>query len=75
MCFVLGVSGLQLRNSASTLDSVSGLLQGGSVVVLIVLLMVTAEGRHGRGYGTIEEAVKLELKEAIEEKERARRTA
>lgn len=75
MCFVLGVSGLQLRNSASTLDSVAGLLQGGSVVVLIVLLMVTAEGRHGRGYGTIEEAVKLELKEAIEEKERARRTA
>ncbi len=75
MCFVLGISGLLLRNSESTLDSVAGLLQGGSVAVLIVLLMITAEGRHGRGYVVTEDTVNLDLDEAIEEKERARRAA
>ncbi|MFP6616227.1 MAG: hypothetical protein VCB26_07470 [Candidatus Hydrogenedentota bacterium] len=75
MCFVLGISGLLLRNSESTLDSVAGLLQGGSVAVLIVLLMITAEGRHGRGYVVTEDTVNLDLNEAIEEKERVRRTA
>ncbi len=72
---MLGISGLLLRNSESTLDSVAGLLQGGSVAVLIVLLMITAEGRHGRGYVVTEDTVNLDLNEAIEEKERVRRTA
>lgn len=75
MCFVLGVSGLLLRNSASTLDSVVGLLQGGSVVLLIVLLMVTAEGRHGKGFVMTEDKVQLDLKEIIEENERAKQSA
>lgn len=75
MCFVLGVSGLLLRNSDNGLDSVVGLLQGGSVVLLIVLLMLTAEGRHGRGYVVTENRVNLDLNDAIEENERIKRSA
>lgn len=75
MCFVLGVSGLLLRNSETSLDSIVGLMQGVSVVALIVLLMLTAEGRHGRGFVVTESSVQLDLKEVIEENERAKQSA
>ena len=45
---VLGISGLLLRNSTRPFDSVLGLVQGGSVLLLIVVLMVTAESRRAR---------------------------
>lgn len=43
---VLGLSALLLRNSERGLDSILGLVQGGFVLLLIVLLMITAEGRR-----------------------------
>jgi UDP-GlcNAc:undecaprenyl-phosphate GlcNAc-1-phosphate transferase len=45
MCIVLGVSGILLRNNERLMDSALGLAQGGAIVLLIVILMVTAEGR------------------------------
>jgi UDP-N-acetylmuramyl pentapeptide phosphotransferase/UDP-N-acetylglucosamine-1-phosphate transferase len=46
MAFVLGLSGVLLRNASGGIDSVIGLVQGLSVVALIVALMLTAERRH-----------------------------
>jgi UDP-GlcNAc:undecaprenyl-phosphate GlcNAc-1-phosphate transferase len=46
MAFVLGLSGILLRNSTRGFDSALGLVQGVSVVALIVTLMLTAEGRQ-----------------------------
>jgi UDP-GlcNAc:undecaprenyl-phosphate GlcNAc-1-phosphate transferase len=45
MCIVLGVSGILLRNNERLMDSALVLAQGGAIVLLIVILMVTAEGR------------------------------
>ena len=46
MAVVLGVSGILLRNSDSLIDSALAVVQGLFVVVLIVVLMATAEKRH-----------------------------
>ncbi len=46
MAFVLGLSGIMLRNSTRGFDSAIGLIQGLCVVALIVTLMLTAEGRQ-----------------------------
>jgi UDP-GlcNAc:undecaprenyl-phosphate GlcNAc-1-phosphate transferase len=46
MAIVLGVSGILLRNSDSLIDSALAVVQGLFVVVLIVVLMATAEKRH-----------------------------
>ena len=46
MSFALGTSGLLLRNSERGFDSILGLVQGGSVLLLIAVLMITSEGRH-----------------------------
>lgn len=48
MCFALGCSGILLRNSSTVSDSILGLLQGMSVVVLIVALMVIAGRMHAQ---------------------------
>ncbi len=48
MSFVLGISGLLLRNSIRSFDSLLGLVQGGSVLLLIAVLMITAESRRAR---------------------------
>ena len=44
--FVLGGSAVLLRNSDSSTDSLLGLLQGASVLFIIVILMTTAGKRH-----------------------------
>lgn len=46
MAFALGLAGLMLRHSTRGFDSALGLAQGGAVVALIVVLMVTAGGRQ-----------------------------
>jgi len=46
IAFVLGVSGILLSNSRSALDTALALAQGLSVVVIVVVLMATAERRH-----------------------------
>ncbi len=46
MAFALGLSGLLLRNSERGLDSLLGLAQGASVLLLIAVLMITAQRRH-----------------------------
>lgn len=48
MSFALGISGLLLRNSSRPFDSILGLVQGGSVLLLIAVLMITAESRRAR---------------------------
>lgn len=73
MCFVLGISGILLRNSENTMDSVIALLQGGSVVSLIVLLMLTAEKRYGH---RVNDAVgEIDLPESVDEETRIRESA
>lgn len=44
--FVLGASAVLLRNSSTISDSLLGLLQGASVLFIIVILMATAGRRH-----------------------------
>jgi UDP-GlcNAc:undecaprenyl-phosphate GlcNAc-1-phosphate transferase len=46
MAFVLGLAGIMLRNSTRGFDSAVGLIQGLSVVALIVTLMLTAGSRQ-----------------------------
>ncbi len=46
MAFALGIAGILLRNSTRGFDSVLGLMLGAAVVSLVVVLMVTAEGRQ-----------------------------
>ena len=75
MCFVLGATGLMLRNSESELDSIFGLLQGAAFVLLIVMLMLTAERRHGRGYVVTENRVHLDLSDVIEEQDESKKSA
>lgn len=42
----VGVSGVLLKNSTSLLDSVLGLLQGSAFILVVVILMASAERRH-----------------------------
>jgi len=46
MAFALGIAGIMLRNSSRGFDSVLGLMQGGAVVALIAVLMITAGSRQ-----------------------------
>lgn len=46
ICFVLGVSGILLRNSDTLFDSAIALLQGVSIVFIIIILMAGGERRH-----------------------------
>ena len=48
MSFFLGISGLLLRNSTRPFDSFLGLIQGGFILLLIAVLMITAESRRAR---------------------------
>jgi len=48
ICLALGTSGILLRNSTSMFNSVLGLLQGAAILLIIVVLMATAEKRHAR---------------------------
>lgn len=75
MCFVLGTSGLMLRNSESALDSLFALMQGAAVVILIVLLMLTAERRHGRGDVSIKNNLPRTLDANNDEQDEIKQTA
>lgn len=76
MAFVLGLSGVFLRNSTRGFDSLLGLVQGVSVVALIVALMITAEGRQARLERKVGEQVRLPRSESdAERQEELRKTA
>jgi UDP-GlcNAc:undecaprenyl-phosphate/decaprenyl-phosphate GlcNAc-1-phosphate transferase len=45
ICIILGLSGILLRNSSSGFDSALGLVQGLSILTIIVLLMAAADRR------------------------------
>ena len=73
---VLGISGLLLRNSTRPFDSVLGLVQGGSVLLLIVVLMVTAESRRAKSAARDTKPVLYEIEpDAETEPEDIRKTA
>ncbi len=48
MAFVLGLSGILLRNGTRGFDSALGLAQGLAVLTLIVVLMLTAGSRQAQ---------------------------
>jgi len=48
MSVVLGLSGILLRNSERGIDSLIALIQGAAVLLLIAILMATAERRHAK---------------------------
>ncbi len=73
---VLGMSGLLLRNSTRPFDSVIGLVQGGSVLLLIVVLMITAESRRAKTASPDTKPVLFEVESESEtEPEDIRKTA
>lgn len=77
MCIVLGVSGILLRNNERLMDSALGLAQGGAIVVLIVILMVTAEGRikHAKKFELTTLPVTSKKREAKKPSEEIKRPA
>ncbi len=76
MSFALGTSGLLLRNSERGFDSILGLVQGGSVLLLIAILMITSESRHARTASHDAKPVLLEVEPSTEsEPEPIRKTA
>jgi len=77
MCIVLGVSGILLRNNERLMDSALGLAQGGAIVLLIVILMVTAEGRinHAKKFVPTTLPVNLKKKSTTETTEDIKRPA
>lgn len=76
MAFALGTSGLLLRNSERGFDSILGLVQGGSVLLLIAILMITSEGRHAKTAPHDAKPVLLEVEPPDEsEPEPIRKTA
>lgn len=76
MAFALGTSGLLLRNSERGFDSILGLVQGGSVLLLIAILMITSEGRHAKTASRDARPVLLEVEPPDEsEPEPIRKTA
>jgi len=46
ICFALGATGILVRNSVNYLDSVLGILQGLSILTIVVVLMRIADVRH-----------------------------
>ena len=77
--FVLGISGVLLRNSTSASDSVLGLLQAASVLCIVVILMAVAGRLHQQATQDPEIAlakrVDLELLEDAEETEDVKKSA
>lgn len=76
MAFALGVAGIMLRNSTRGFDSVLGLMQGGAVVSLIAVLMITAGSRQAALERRMKEIRPLAPAEDIETpQEEMRKTA
>jgi UDP-GlcNAc:undecaprenyl-phosphate GlcNAc-1-phosphate transferase len=48
ICVALGVSGVLVRNSVNYLDATLGILQGLSILCIVVILMAVANRRHSR---------------------------
>jgi len=46
ICFALGVTGILVRNSVNYLDTALGILQGSAILLIVMVLMATAERRH-----------------------------